>query len=191
MTVKPGPETDRRRSLWLALKLLALAGFVFLFQVFFSSVFSPEENARPPLTVELSDLPSGQAKRVLWNNVTILILHRDPAMIAALRQANPTLKDPESRHATQPDEAENPFRSLRPEYFVVIAHSTDLGCEVDFHPANTPNVSVTPWYGGFRDRCGSSWYDLAGRVYDDQPAPRNLPVPPYEFVSPAQIVIGN
>ena len=46
------------------------------------------------------------------------------------------------------------------------------------------------WMGGFFCPCHQSKFDLAGRVYRGMPAPTNLVIPPYKFLSDAKIVIG-
>jgi len=71
---------------------------------------------------------------------------------------------------------------------VVIGVCTHLGCV----PSYRPEVgSVEPtWDGGFFCPCHGSKYDLAGRVYKGVPAPLNLAVPPYRYVSDSTIRIG-
>jgi ubiquinol-cytochrome c reductase iron-sulfur subunit len=49
---------------------------------------------------------------------------------------------------------------------------------------------VPNWPGGYFCPCHGSKYDLAGRVYSGVPAPYNLPVPPYNFVSDTTVRIG-
>jgi ubiquinol-cytochrome c reductase iron-sulfur subunit len=46
------------------------------------------------------------------------------------------------------------------------------------------------WPGGFFCPCHGSKFDMSGRVFKDVPAPTNLPVPPYSFLSDARILIG-
>ena len=47
------------------------------------------------------------------------------------------------------------------------------------------------WLGGFFCPCHGSKFDLAGRVFKDVPAPANLKVPPYKFVSDTRLLIGD
>ena len=53
-----------------------------------------------------------------------------------------------------------------------------------------PEPFAADWHGGFYCPCHGSLFDLAGRVYKNKPAPDNLTVPPYKFVSDTRIVIG-
>ena len=46
------------------------------------------------------------------------------------------------------------------------------------------------WEGGFFCPCHGSKYDMAGRVYSGVPAPTNLPVPPYQYLSENILLIG-
>jgi ubiquinol-cytochrome c reductase iron-sulfur subunit len=47
------------------------------------------------------------------------------------------------------------------------------------------------WAGGFYCPCHGSKFDLAGRVYRGAPAPTNLSVPPYTFLSEGTLLIGD
>jgi ubiquinol-cytochrome c reductase iron-sulfur subunit len=46
------------------------------------------------------------------------------------------------------------------------------------------------WKGGFYCPCHGSLFDLAGRVYKNKPAPDNLEVPPYTYLSDTKLLIG-
>jgi ubiquinol-cytochrome c reductase iron-sulfur subunit len=73
---------------------------------------------------------------------------------------------------------------------VLVGVCTHLGCAPldKFTPGD---VTVGPdWPGGFFCPCHGSKFDISGRVYKNVPAPTNLPVPPYQFVSDTRILIG-
>src|SRR5690606_21367558 len=101
------------------------------------------------------------------------------------------LVDPLSHRAEQqPPYASNPYRSIRPEIGVYVAICTHLGCIPTYRPdVNAPDLRPR-WPGGFFCPCHGSYFDLAARVYRNVPAPTNLVVPPYRFVSDAVIEIG-
>jgi ubiquinol-cytochrome c reductase iron-sulfur subunit len=65
-----------------------------------------------------------------------------------------------------------------------------LGCIPKFFPDPSPNDPVADWLGGYFCPCHGSKYDLAGRVFKGVPAPYNLPVPPYHFISDQTVRIG-
>jgi ubiquinol-cytochrome c reductase iron-sulfur subunit len=82
-------------------------------------------------------------------------------------------------------------RSIKPEYLVLVGICTHLGCS----PAQRLQAGAVSglgdgWPGGFFCPCHGSKFDLAGRVYKNVPAPTNLVVPPYSFLSNTRIVIG-
>jgi ubiquinol-cytochrome c reductase iron-sulfur subunit len=146
--------------------------------------------AGSPITVDISKLEPGQQVVVLWRSNPMFVVRRTPAMLAQL--TNPRLldmlRDPQSDSQQQPPYARNWARSINPEFLVLVAVCTHLGCVPGFQP--TPGAVNPTWPGGWLCPCHGSKYDLAGRVFKSVPAPLNLPVPPYSFASPTQIVIG-
>jgi len=105
-----------------------------------------------------------------------------------------TLFPPGSLRAAYPtpDYAKNQYRSINPEFLVVIGICTHLGCSpTDKLQAGADSGMGDDWKGGFYCPCHGSKFDLAGRVFRDMPAPTNLEVPKYQFVSETQLVIGD
>jgi ubiquinol-cytochrome c reductase iron-sulfur subunit len=83
------------------------------------------------------------------------------------------------------------MRSLKPEYLVLVGVCTHLGCApLDRFQANDAELGAT-WPGGFYCPCHGSRFDLAGRVFKDVPAPSNLVVPPYRFLTEGTLLIGS
>ena len=113
----------------------------------------------------------GQSKTVRWLGRNLFVLRRTQEELGILDQAEPELKDPNSKESKQPAFALNQFRSLRPEIFVVYNNCTHLGCEVSREKAK------------FKCPCHQSDYDGAGRVSTEAVAPTNLEVPEYQFIS--------
>jgi ubiquinol-cytochrome c reductase iron-sulfur subunit len=68
---------------------------------------------------------------------------------------------------------------------------THLGCSPSdkFTPGPQPSLP-NDWQGGFFCPCHGSTFDMAGRVYKNVPAPDNLEVPPYMFLSDSKLLIG-
>jgi ubiquinol-cytochrome c reductase iron-sulfur subunit len=146
--------------------------------------------AGAPLDVDISHLQPGQQIVVLWRSRPVFICHRTPEELKTLQnpQELSELRDPNSNALQQPTYAKNWHRSIKPELLVLVGICTHLGCIPEFKPA--PGSVGAGWPGGYFCPCHGSRYDLAGRVYAGVPAPYNLPVPPYNFVSDAVIRIG-
>ena len=74
----------------------------------------------------------------------------------------------------------------------LVGISTHLGCSpTDKLEAGTQSGLGDDWLGGFYCPCHGSKFDLAGRVFKDVPAPTNLEVPKYQFVSDTRLLIGD
>lgn len=132
------------------------------------------------MAVPLSGIAGGQARLFEWRSRPVWILHRDAAMLDALRRSEQTLADPDSLRSRQPVWARGVYRSRQPNWLVVIGLGTDLGCTVRYLPPGG-RFREAPWNGGFVDSCRGSRYDASGRVFADQPAGANLAVPSYRL----------
>jgi ubiquinol-cytochrome c reductase iron-sulfur subunit len=144
--------------------------------------------AGAPVQVDLSQMEPGQQLIVEWRGKPVWIIRRTKEMLKNLETDTDYLRDPESLVEQQPDYAKNKYRSLRPEYLVLIGICTHLGCSPKYTPI--PNALGPHWPGGFYCPCHGSTFDLAGRVFKGVPAPINLEVPPYRFLNDHVIVIG-
>lgn len=141
-----------------------------------------------PVEVDLTTIEAGQKITVAWRGQPIFIVHRTPKELGDLNSLDPQLRDPLSKEPQQPKYITEPYRSIKPEYLVVIGICTHLGCVPLFRPTVG---SVQPdWKGGFFCPCHGSKFDLAGRVYKGVPAPLNLVVPAYKFVNDKVLMIG-
>ena len=67
---------------------------------------------------------------------------------------------------------------------------THLGCSPTFRPDVAPADLGPAWKGGFFCPCHGSRFDLAGRVYKSVPAPLNLEVPSYRYMTDSRVLIG-
>jgi ubiquinol-cytochrome c reductase iron-sulfur subunit len=101
------------------------------------------------------------------------------------------LRDPDSDVEQQPAYAKNYYRSVNPEYLVVVGLCTHLGCSPRYLARDDDHDLGADWKGGFFCPCHGSKFDLAGRVYKGVPAPANLVVPRYQFISDSKILIGD
>ena len=183
----------RRRFLTVMTSVLGLAGAGSLVGSFIASM-RPSARARAagaPVEVDISLLKDGQMLVVEWRGKPVWIVRRTDLMIDGLSQLREKLADPDSDIAQQPSYAQNEFRSIRPNVLVVLGVCTHLGCAPtkNFELGASSGLS-DDWLGGFFCPCHGSKFDLAGRVYKNVPAPTNLEVPPYSFISDNRVLIG-
>lgn len=121
----------------------------------------------------LAGIEEGQSVTILWRGLPVFVRHRTAKEI---KEAQDTplsdLKDPE------PDSAR--IKEGHDQWLIMIANCTHLGC--------IP-VGQSGDYDGWFCPCHGSQYDSAGRIRKG-PAPKNLVLPPYSFVSDTLVKIG-
>ncbi|WP_419419315.1 ubiquinol-cytochrome c reductase iron-sulfur subunit [Legionella sp. D16C41] len=183
-------DEQRRKFLLTATGVLGGIGAACALTPFVASWLpsAKAQAAGAPVEVDLSKLEPGQQATVEWRGRPVWIIRRTKAMLEQLAGSENQLRDPESLVEQQPNYAKNRYRSIKPEYLVLVGICTHLGCS----PKYTPQVNeLGPhWRGGFYCPCHGSTFDLAGRVFKGVPAPINLEVPPYRFVNDHVIIIG-
>lgn len=143
-----------------------------------------------PVTVDISKLQPGEMLRDQWRGKPIWIVRRTKDQVKQLQRANKKLRDPQSTDEQQPGYARNFHRSIRPDILVLVGICTHLGCSPTYRPDSAPEDLGEAWKGGFFCACHGSRFDLAGRVYANVPAPKNLEVPPHRFAEENIVVIG-
>ncbi len=143
-----------------------------------------------PVEIDVSPIEPGAMIRVEWRGRPVWVLRRTPEMLERLAKVEGSLRDPASEEDQQPDFARNQYRSAKPEYLVVVGQCTHLGCAPVERFEIAPADLGPDWEGGFYCPCHGSKFDLSGRVYKSVPAPLNLAVPPYRFVSDDLILVG-
>ena len=186
-------NTGRRRFLTATTAVVGAVGAGFAAVPFIKS-WSPSARARfagAPVSQDISALAEGAQVVINWRGQPIFISRRSKAMLDVMKSLDGILADPASANVDQqPAYAQNPTRSIKPEISVLVGVCTHLGCAPEFLPEVKPEPFDPDWKGGYFCPCHKSRYDLAGRVYKAQPAPLNLPVPPYHFESDTMLVIG-
>ena len=185
-------DTGRRHFLTVATVATGAVGAAFAAIPFLAS-WKPSARAKAmgaPVEVDISKLEPGAMVKVEWRGKAVFIVHRTPQLLALLEGIGPKLRDPDSKESDQPEFARNEARALKPEYLVLVGVCTHLGCAPldKFTPGDA--TVAADWEGGFFCPCHGSKFDISGRVFKDVPAPTNLPVPPYRFVSDTRILIG-
>lgn len=116
----------------------------------FVSSWMPSAKAQAagaPVEVDISKIEPGQQVTVEWRGKPVWIIRRTREMLDHLNGHNSELRDPDSLVDQQPEYAKNKFRSINPEYLVLVGICTHLGCS----PKYTPNErELRPdWPGGF------------------------------------------
>lgn len=129
--------------------------------------------------VDLSQVPEGGEITVSWRGKPVFIRHRTPADIEQAEAVDPSaLRDPQSDDERLMPDAEG---VLHPEFLVMIGVCTHFGC--------VPLGNQSGAFGGWFCPCHGSVYDKAGRIREG-PAPRNLDIPEYTWLSESVIRIG-
>lgn len=183
-------DTSRRQFLTVASTVIGGVGLG-LAAVPFIGSWLPSAKAQAlgaPIDVDLSKIEVGQKVTVPWRGQPVFVVHRTQGEVDVLPSLNSQLRDPDSKEAQQPKYITEIYRSIKPEYIVLVGICTHLGCVPLFKPQ--PGSVQADWKGGFFCPCHGSKYDLAGRVYKDVPAPLNLVVPAYRYLSETVIRVG-
>ena len=187
-------DGGRRHFLLVATTVTGVAGLAATAVPFLAS-WKPSARAQAlgaPVEQDIGKLEVGAVVKVNWRGQAIFIVRRTPEMLATLTdpQVVQQLRDPHSEESEQPEYAKNDARALKSEYLVLVGVCTHLGCAPlgRFDPQDAELGA--DWPGGFYCPCHGSKFDMAGRVFKDVPAPTNLRVPPYRFVTESVIQIG-
>jgi len=138
----------------------------------------------------VSRLAPGELAVIEWRGKPVWVIRRTNEMLASLKTVTNRLADPGSRASEQPEYAKNEHRSAKPEIMVMEGVCTHLGCSPQLKPAEAKGEMGADWTGGFYCPCHGSKFDLAGRVFRGAPAPTNLAIPPYTFLSDSRLLIG-
>ncbi len=126
--------------------------------------------------VDLTPIAVGQAITVMWRGKPVFIRHRTAAEISAAETV-----DLGQLIDKQTDEE----RVEKPEWLVLVGICTHLGCV----PVGQKTGEARGDFGGWFCPCHGSHYDTSGRIRKG-PAPKNLNVPPYAFLTDSRIKIG-
>ena len=121
--------------------------------------------------VDIAAIPEGQIVTIKWRGKPVFVRHRTKKEI----------QEAEAVPLSQlPDPQTDQSRVKKPEWLVVVGVCTHLGCIPPGHQGQ---------YDGWFCPCHGSAYDTSGRIRQG-PAPRNLEVPDYAFLSDTKIKIG-
>jgi ubiquinol-cytochrome c reductase iron-sulfur subunit len=174
-TATADDHPTRRDFLFVATGAVAAVGGVTALWPFVSQM-NPDAStiaAGAPIEVDLTPIADGQDIKVFWRGKPIYIMHRTKKQIEEAQKVPLSdLKDPATDQSRVKDGHD--------QWLVVIGICTHLGCIPIAHEGN---------YDGFFCPCHGSQYDSSGRIRQG-PAPLNLAVPPYAFLTDSKIQIG-
>ncbi len=186
-------DNQKRRFLTVATSVVGAVGAGFVAVPFLKS-WNPSEKAKAagaPVEADISKLEPGQLMRVKWRGKPVWVVRRTEQNLSDLKNIADRLADPTSEQEQQPKYCQNVHRSRKPEYLVAVGICTHLGCSPTYRPEMAPADLGSDWVGGFFCPCHGSKFDLSGRVYAGVPAPTNLVIPPYQFLTDTQLLVGD
>jgi len=188
---------NRRDFLMIATGAVAAVGGALALWPFISQM-SPDAAvlAMASIEVDLAPIAEGQAVTLKWRGNPVIIRHRTkPEIDAAKSVKMEELKDPIARNLNGKDgdaaTDDNRVVGGKEQFLVMMGVCTHLGCVPDGANPNREFAVVegSSKTGGWFCPCHGSQYDTAGRIRKG-PAPENLEVPNYKYISDTKIQIG-
>ena len=168
----------------------ALTAWPFIHQM------NPDASVRAlaSIEVDVASIAEGQEVTIKWRGNPVIIRHRTAKEVEAAKAVPlADLKDPTARSANvkDGDPATDENRTLpgKEKFLIMMGVCTHLGCVPIGNQGEFGVVEGSAKHGGWFCPCHGSHYDTAGRIRKG-PAPENLPVPPYKFLSDTKIQIG-
>lgn len=192
-SIQDNTVDKRRRHFLTAVATVVGGAGALATAVPFLSTLSPSAKTKAiggAIEMDVSTLKYGERKIAKWRGKPVWVLRRNEESIKHLAVLKNKLRDPESIVDKQPDYARNVYRSINPEYLIVIGLCTHLGCSPNYLSSTDKHNFGIDWKGGFFCPCHGSTFDLAGRVFKNVPAPSNLVVPKHHFINDTVVLIG-
>ena len=195
MSTADHADVNRRDFLMIATGAVAGVGAALAAWPFISQM-NPDASvlALASIEVDLAPIAEGQAVTVKWRGNPLIIRHRSKADIEAAKAVKlEDLIDAASRNANAKgnlDAADdNRVVAGKSQYLVMLGVCTHLGCVPVGDQGTYGVVTGNSTTGGWLCPCHGSQYDTSGRVRVG-PAPENLPVPPYVYLTDTKIRVG-
>lgn len=167
----------RRDFLYLAAGAFGAVGAGITAWPFVSSLNPAKDTlALSTIEVDLSPIQVGQSVTVMWRGKPVFVRHRTAAEIEEARAVD---------MAVLGDKQADQDRVQKDEWLILVGICTHLGCV----PVGQKTGEAKGEYGGWFCPCHGSHYDTSGRIRKG-PAPKNLAIPAYEFISDSRVKIG-
>ncbi len=165
---------DRKTSLRIALKLMAIAGICSVMYVFFAGLFDWRDSESTYVLIDISDLKPGEVKQFSVSTGKLLVLKRTEQMIRRLLDS----KEDEYAFAAEQNlanEMQSVFRSKQESLFIAYGIDPFYRCDIEY-----TGIS-------FKSVCVNAEYNLAGRAYKGDFAQGNLIVPAYSLQADGKV----
>jgi ubiquinol-cytochrome c reductase iron-sulfur subunit len=195
MSTMAHEEPNRRDFLFIATGSMAAVGAALVAWPFINQM-NPDASVLALATIELDLAPiaEGQEITIKWRGNPVLVRHRSAKEIELAKSVKlEDLKDPIARSANvkdgDPATDENRVVGGKEGYIVMMGVCTHLGCVPIGNQGDYGVVEGNVKSGGWFCPCHGSQYDTAGRIRKG-PAPQNLAVPKYEYLTDTKIRIG-
>ena len=188
----PSQIDAEKRKFLIATSAVGALGVAAVAVPFVKSM-TPSERAKAagaPVEVDISKIEPGSMMTAEWRGKPVWIINRTDEMTAELFKHNDQLSDPMCDVVSQqPNYCKNPDRAIKPNLAVIVGICTHLGCSPTAKLQAGGDMG-DKWVGGFFCPCHGSRFDLSGRVFKGSPAPINLVVPPYKYLTDNTLLIG-
>jgi ubiquinol-cytochrome c reductase iron-sulfur subunit len=175
-----GPDGVRRRDFIniAAVSFAGIGGVAVLYPLLSQMSPSADVLAESSVEIDIGAIQPGQAIKAVFRKQPVFIRNLTPAEIAAAKKVDVgSLRDPESlADRTKPG---------KQNWLITMGVCTHLGCV----PLGAGEGEIKGEFGGYFCPCHGSYYDTAARIRKG-PAPLNLEVPEYSFVSDTVVKIG-
>ena len=196
MSTAEHAEVNRRDFLYIATGAVSAVGAALTVWPFINQM-NPDASVLAMATIEfdLAPIAEGQAVTIKWRGNPVLIRHRTAKEIDLAKGVKmEDLKDPAARNenvkeANAQATDENRVVGGKEQFLVMMGVCTHLGCVPEGNRGDYGVVEGSATTGGYLCPCHGSHYDTAGRIRKG-PAPENLPVPLYTYLTDTKIRIG-
>ena len=182
----PEAGVDRRDFLLIATGAFAAVGVAGAVWPFIDQM-NPDASslALSFIEVDISPIDRGQAVTFMWRGKPVVVRYRSEEEVAGARDVSVSdLPDPFARNDNLDPNAdaadENRAIPGMEDWLVMVKVCTHFGCI----PLDEQGE-----FGGWFCPCHGSVYDTSGRIRSG-PAPTNMPVPPFEFITDTLLRIG-